>query len=222
MQLDVNNAFLNGDLFEEVYMDILQGYPIKGENLVCTRQWFQKFSAALTSHGFSQSKSDYFLFHAGSKDSFVAVLMNVDDIIVANKSPLVINQVQHTLQGLFKLKVIGDLRYFLGLEIAQSSRGIFISQRHYTLSLLKDTGFSDCKPATLPMDPNLKLNSIGGEPLADNSQYRHLIGCLVYLTISHPDISFAVNKLSQYMSKPRSPHLDALHHLLCYLKSSPG
>ena len=118
--------------------------------------------------------------------------------------------------------MIGDLRYFLGLEIAQPRKGIFLSQRHYTLSLLKDTGFVDCKLATLPMDLNLKLNASDGDLLADDSQYCRLIGRLLHLTISRPDISFAVNKLSQYMSKPWMPHLDALHHLLRYLKSTPG
>ena len=152
----------------------------------------------------------------------MAIVVYVDDIIIANKSSSVINAVKSKLQRLFKLKVIGDLRYFLGLEIAQSKKGIYLSQWHYTLSLLEDTGFSDCKPAVLPMDPNLKLNATDSELLTDDSLYRRLIGRLLYLTISRPDVSFAVNKLSQYMSKPRTPHLDALHHLLRYLKATPG
>ena len=215
-------------------MELPLGYKIKGENLVCrlnksiyglrqaSRQWFKKFSIALTSHGFTQSKSDYSLFYTGKGDNFVAILVYVDDIIVASKSGSVISQVKATLQQLFKLKVIGDLRYFLGLEVAQSKKGIFLSQRHYTLSLLEDTGFADCKPATLPMESNLKLTASDGDPLTDDSRYRRIIGRLLYLTISRPDISFAINKLSQYMSKPRVPHLDALHHLLRYLKSTPG
>lgn len=72
------------------------------------------------------------------------------------------------------------------------------------------------------MDPNLKLSALDGDPLLDSGQYRRLIGRLLYLTISRPDISFAVNKLSQYMSAPRTSHLDAVHHLLRYLKSTPG
>ena len=234
LQLDVNNAFLNGDLFEEVYMDLPLGYHTKGENLVCklkksiyglrqaSRQWFHKFSSAIINAGFTQSKSDYSLFYTGSGDSYVALLVYVDDIIITSKDPAAITNVQLSLQNLFKLKVLGNLKYFLGLEIASSKEGICLSQRNYTLSLLEDTGFADSKPASLPMDPNLKLNTVDGEPLPDDGQYRRMIGRLLYLTISRPDIAFAVNKLSQYMSAPRSPHLDALHHLLRYLKTSPG
>ena len=234
LQLDVNNAFLNGDLFEEVYMELPLGYKVQGENLVCklnksiyslrqaSRQWFQKFSNAIISQGFIQSKADYSLFYKGSGDDFVAILVYVDDIIVASKNPQVVKSVQQTLQHLFKLKVLGSLKYFLGLEIARSKKGIYLSQRNYTLSLLEDTGFTNCKPAPLPMDPNLKPNATDGEAVTDVSQYRRMIGRLLYLTISRPDICFAVNKLSQFLSCPRTPHLDALHHLLRYLKAAPG
>ena len=111
----------------------------------------------------------------------------------------------------------------MGLQIARSNRGIYLSQRNYTLSLLEDTGFIYCKLVVLPMDTNLKLNFTDGEALTDISQYRRLIGRLLYLlTISRPDICLAVNKLSQFLSCPRTPHLDALHHLLRYLKAAPG
>ena len=234
LQLDVNNAFLNGDLFEEVYMDIPLGYHVQGEGLACrlnksiyglrqaSHQWFHKFSTALISHGFTQSKSDYSLFHTGSGHTLVVLLVYVDDIIVAGPNPDMINQVQQQLQRLFKLKVLGDLKYFLGLEIARSDKGICLSQRKYTLSLLEDSGFLGCKPASLPMDSNLKLSATEGEPLTDGSLYRRLIGRLMYLTISQPNIAYSVHKLSQFMSDPRQPHLDAVHHLLRYLKSSPG
>ena len=149
-------------------------------------------------------------------------MVYIDDIIIASKDQAAIGRVQTCLQQLFKLKVLGDLKYFLGLEIAKSAHGICLSQRNYTLALLEDIGFVDSKPATLPMDPCLKLNATDGEALPDSRQYRRLIGRLLYLTISGPDICFVVNKLSQYMSSPRTPHLEALHHLLRYLKSSPG
>ena len=139
LQLDINNAFLNGDLFEEVYVDLPLGFSVKGENLVCklhksiyglrqaSRQWFHKFSTALTSNGFVQSKSDYSLFHIGSGDKLVLLLVYVDDIIVASPNSDLIQQVKGQLQHLFKLKVIGDLKYFLGLEIARFEKGINLS-----------------------------------------------------------------------------------------------
>ncbi|XP_072074363.1 uncharacterized protein [Arachis hypogaea] len=117
--LDINTAFLNGDLDEEVYIQLPQGYPNKGEQrekLVCKlkrsiygliqalKQWFTKFSTALLGAGFTQSKSDYSLFHRGTGDSLVMVLVYVDDVIVASKLDVVVAQTQQTLQGLFKLK----------------------------------------------------------------------------------------------------------------------
>ena len=114
------------------------------------------------------------------------------------------------------------MKYFFGLEIAKSSRGISLSQRKYTLSLLEDTGFLACKPSNLLMDPNLKHNLDDGDLLADPSVYKRLIGRMIYLTISHLDITFAMNHLSQYMKEPRVPHLNVVHHLLQYLKSALG
>ena len=113
-------------------------------------------------------------------------------------------------------------RYILGLEIAKSSKGILLTQRKYTLQLLEDTGYLAYKPQSLPMDPNCKLNSVDGEPLSDVTLYRRLIGRLMYLTISRPDITYAVHKLSQFMSKPRTPHLHVVHHVIQYLKGTPS
>ena len=109
----------------------------------------------------------------------------------------------------FKLKDLGILKYFIGFEIARSSKGIILSQRHYTLQLLEDTGFLGAKPVVLPMDPKLQLNRSNGEPLSasNHSQYRCLIGRLLYLTLSRPDITFVVHRLSQFVSQPRAHHL---------------
>uniref|UniRef100_A0A803NJY2 Polyprotein n=1 Tax=Cannabis sativa TaxID=3483 RepID=A0A803NJY2_CANSA len=97
-----------------------------------------------------------------------------------------------------------------------------MSQRKYTLQLLEDTGFIGCKPTKTPMDPKTKLDDTQGEPLTNPSEYRQLIEKLLYLTLSRPDITYAVNNLSQFMSAPRTPHMQALHHLIRYLKGSPS
>ena len=138
-QLEVNNALLNGDLVEEVYTSILLGY----------RQWFTKFSTALLTLGFIQSQNDYSLFTRGSGDSFAVVLVYVDDIVLAGPFADVLNQVKLNLQQHFKLKDLGVLRYFHGLEIAHSAKGIVLNQCKYVLTLLDDTGFLGSKPVSL-------------------------------------------------------------------------
>lgn len=240
VQLDVNNAFLNGDLREEVYMDLPLGYiqpktqAGSSSKMVCklhksiyglrqaSRQWYSKFSNALLLAGFSQSQSDNTLFTKGSGSSFVALLVYVDDIIIAGPSSSHIQDLKDFVSHHFKLKNLGSLKFFLGLEIAQSQTGICLSQRHYSLKLLEDVGLLASKPVHTPMEPRLRLSSSEGELLTDVSQYRRLIGRLLYLTLSRPDIVFAVHKLSQFVSKPRIPHLQAVHHLLRYIKSAPG
>ena len=115
-----------------------------------SRQWFTKYSFALLQHGFSQSKSDYSLFHKGKGVSLVVLLVYVaymDNIILASLTIFALIAIKSALQSLFKLKDLGSLKYFLGLEIAKSSFGIFLSQRKYTLSLLDDTGFLASKTA---------------------------------------------------------------------------
>ena len=92
--------------------------------------------------------------------------------------------------------------------------GFFLSQRNYALQLLEDTSFLASKPATFPMDPHLQLNSFDGDLLPNATLYRHLVGILLYLTVSRPDITFYVHKLSQIVSHPKRPHFDAIHHLL--------
>ena len=239
VQLDVNNAFLNGTLHEEVYMDIPPGVNIQGEQpstnkMVCklnksiyglkqaSRQWFEKFSKFMLQMGFIQSKSDYSLFHKGHNENYVALLVYVDDIIITGASKSEIAKIKLQLSNAFKLKDLGNLGYFLGLEVAKSKNGIFLSQRNYALQLIEDAGLMGSKPANTPMDARQVLNDFTGELLEDPTQYRRLVGRLLYLNITRPDLAFAVQQLSQFMSSPRTPHMIAAKHLLRYLKQSPG
>jgi hypothetical protein len=232
-QLDVNNAFLHGDLHEEVYMSLPPGYDASPSK-VCklnkslyglkqaSRQWYSKLSAALISLGYKASQADPSLYVKSRGASFTALLVYVDDIVLSGTSIDEIQSVKAFLDQQFKIKDLGQLRFFLGLEIARSSSGIFLNQRKYTLELLDDTGFLGSKPATVPLDPHTKLSATDGVPFDDPSGYRRLIGRLLYLTHTRPDISFAVQHLSQYVSNPLVPHYQAATRILRYLKSCPA
>ena len=187
-----------------------------------SRQWFSKFSTALLAQGFQQSKADYTLFTRTQNGCHISLLVYVDDIILASNDLEVVKLLTTELNSQFKLNDLGSLKFFLGLEVARNPAGISVSQRHYALQLLTDTGFLGCKPSKSPMDQNCKLTLTDGDLLKDPATYRRLIGKLLYLTITRPDLSYCVHKLSQFISQPRLPHLHAAHRVLQYLKGTPG
>ena len=169
-----------------------------------------------------QSKADYTLFTRILKGSFIALLVYVDDVIIASDSSTEVSSFISLLNDRFKLKDLGQLKFFLGLEIARSELGISVCQRKYALEVLEDAGLLASKPVHFPMESNLQLSKDTGDPLADPTIYRRLVGRLLYLTITRPDISFAVQMLSQFMAAPRVPHLAAATRVLRYIKSSPA
>ncbi|KAG5551959.1 hypothetical protein RHGRI_010151 [Rhododendron griersonianum] len=232
-QLDVHNAFLHGDLNEEIFMSLPPGFHRKGETQVCrlnkslyglkqaSRQWFAKISSALLEAGYSQSKADYSLFMNKKGDHCTFVLVYVDDILIAGNDDQAISCLKAFLHQRFRIKDLGQLKYFLGIEIARSKSGIFLNQRKYLLDILADAGYLGSRGCEFPMEQQLKLDHSG--VLLDNpSRYRRLVGRLLYLTITRPDIVYAVNNLSQFMHEPRQPHMDAALRLLRYLKTTPG
>lgn len=233
-QMDVHNAFLHGDLDEEVYMTPPPGLCRQGEKLVCRlhkslyglkqapRNWFSKFSEAIKKAGFSQSHSDHSLFVQVKDSSLTAVLIYVDDMIITGNDAKAIQDLKLFLHQQFHIKDLGYLKYFLGLEVARSKAGIVISQRKYTLEILDDVGFLGVQPVDFPMEQSLKLTNNQGDLLLNPSRYRRLIGRLIYLTITRPDITYSVNILSQFMHAPRKPHWDAALRIVRYLKNSPG
>ena len=148
--------------------------------------------------------------------------MYVDDVLIACNDKAKVDRFKIMLDDNFKLKDLGDLKFFLGLEVARLDKGIALCQRKYTLELLNDAGLLGCKCAKTLMEQNLRLSKFEGEELKDPSHYRRLVGRILYLTITRPNIRFVVHKLSEFMSKPRRPHLDVAHRVLQYLKSEPG
>ncbi|GJY10247.1 ribonuclease H-like domain-containing protein [Tanacetum coccineum] len=236
-QLDINNAFLYGDLSETVYMDLPEGYFSPDDKRVCRlkkslyglkqapRQWNAKLTHTLIDNGFKQSKSDYSLFTKSKNGNFTALLVYVDDIIITGNNSTEIENFKKFLKTKFEIKDLGKLKYFLGIEVLETEQGLCLSQRKYSLDLLSDFGLLACKPSATPLEQNL---SITNEPtdidkVLDNiTEYQKLIGKLIYLTHTRPDISYFVHCLSQFMHKPLRSHLRIALRVLRYLKGNPG
>ncbi|GJZ46651.1 ribonuclease H-like domain-containing protein [Tanacetum coccineum] len=236
-QLDINNAFLYGDLTETVYMKLPDGYFDKNDKRVCKlkkslyglkqapRQWNAKLTQALVEDGFVQSKSDYSLFTKADSGMFLALLVYVDDIIITGNSLVHIENFKTFLKSKFQIKDLGKLKYFLGIEVVETDKGLCLSQRKYCLDLLSEFGLLACKPSAVPLEQNLKISSEPtlNDPVIDKiTEYQKLIGKLIYLTHTRPDISYVVHCLSQFMHRPLRSHLKIALKVLRYLKGSPG
>ena len=188
------------------------------ENMVCrlhkslyglkqaSRNWFSTFSIAIQRAGYTQSKADYSLFTKNQGTSFTAVLIYVDDILLTGNSLQEMSQLKQTLLRQFLIKDLGPLEYFLGIEFSRSKQGIFMTQRKYALDILQDAGLIGAKPENFPMEQQMKLNATDGELLHEPIKYRRLIGRLIYLTVTRPDIVYTVRMLSQFMGEPRTTH----------------
>lgn len=164
------------------------------------RQWFPKLFGALLKFGFRQSKADYSLFTKQKREAFILVLIYVDDLLIASNNESLIYELKGLLNSQFHMKDLGELRYFLGLEVTRSQKGIFLSQRKYLLDLLTEFNMLNVKPLHLPLDPNVKLKTDEGAPLCDPSIYRRLVGKFIYLTVTRLDLSFTIQLISQFMN----------------------
>lgn len=235
-QLDIKNAFLHGDLEEEIYMEQPPGFIAQGESgLVCKlqkslyglkqspRAWFGRFSNVIQQFGLVRCEADHSVFfRCSSSKTFIYLVVYVDDIVITGDDQEGIQALKQHLFQHFQTKDLGSLHYFLGIEVAQSKSGIAICQRKYALDILEETGLLNCKPADTPMDPNVKLLPNQGEPYSDPGRYRRLVGKLNYLTMTRPDISFSVSVVSQFLNSPCKSHWQAVIRILQYIKGSPG
>ncbi|CAH9080033.1 unnamed protein product [Cuscuta epithymum] len=233
-QMDVHNAFLHGDLNEEVYMTIPPGYKTTDSTLVCRlhkslyglkqapRCWFAKLVTALKSYGFLQSYADYSLFTLTRGAVQLNVLVYVDDLLISGNEGNAIAHFKSYLNACFHMKDLGTLKYFLGIEVARSSSGIFLNQRKYALDIISETGLLGAKPASFPIEQHHTLATASGPPLQDPEPYRRLVGRLIYLAVTRPDITYSVHILSQFMQKPLNDHWNAALRVVRYLKGSPG
>ncbi|XP_052199622.1 retrovirus-related Pol polyprotein from transposon RE1 isoform X2 [Diospyros lotus] len=184
-QFDIMNAFLNGELEEEVYMKIPPGFENEERiGKVCKlhkslyglkqspRAWFKRFSSTLTKFGYKQGETGHTLFIKHSNGKRCILIVYVDDIIVTGDDTNEIATLKQRLKEEFVVKDLGNMKYFLGMEVARSKEGIVISQRKYTLDLQKDTGMFACKPRQIPLERNWKYMKKDDDPPVDKEMYQ--------------------------------------------------
>ncbi|KAH9764120.1 retrovirus-related pol polyprotein from transposon RE1 [Citrus sinensis] len=232
-QVDINNAFLNGDLTEAVYMPQPEGFEDKNRpSYICKlekalyglrqapRAWFDKLKGALSCWGFKNSKSDTSLFFRRIESKIVIMLIYVDDIIITGSDSQGIEEVIKDLNTSFALKDLGNLNFFLGIQVQRSQNSLLLSQVKYIQDLLTKTEMTDCKGIETPFSTSEKLKKGVGNRFHDPTLYRSVIGSLQYAVLTRLELAFSVNKLSQFMSDPRQPHWVACKRVLRYLKNT--
>ncbi|RVW75990.1 Retrovirus-related Pol polyprotein from transposon RE1 [Vitis vinifera] len=195
-QFDVKNSFLHGELSKEVYMDLPPGC------MVLEKQCQKVCKLKKSLYGLKQSPRAWFGSYKNDPEEKKAL--------------------QNYLSREFEMKDIGHLKYFFGIEVSRSSEGIFLSQIKYVLDLLQETGMSGCQPVNTPIKEGLKLCVKPNQVSTDNGRYQRLVGRLMYLAHTRPNLAYALSVVSQYMHNPGEQHMNAVMRILRYLKNVPG
>ncbi|XP_020417872.1 uncharacterized protein LOC109948621 [Prunus persica] len=172
--------------------------------------------------GYIQSNADHTLFLKHDGRRLTALIVCVDDIVVTGNDTGEQLKLQKYLSPEFEMKDLGDLKYFLGIEVARSTTGIFLSQQKYVLDLFTETGMLGCKPVDTPIEMYHKLCEDMDQEPSNKEQYQCLVGRLIYLAHTKPDIAYDVSVVSQFMHSPSVSHRNAVDRILIYLKAGPG
>jgi hypothetical protein len=185
------------------------------------RVWYDRIDGFLKSPGFQKSDADVNLYFKVRGNQPVTLIMYVDDLFLTGDEGL-IAWCKRELISEFKMKDLGLMHYFLGLEVWQRQGEIFLAQGKYTVDVLKRFGMMDCKFMSTPMVTNLRKlhDSDSGSDFVDPTMYRQLIGSLMYMIHTRPDICYAVIAMSQFMTEPRQRHWVAAKHILRYLRGT--
>ncbi|KAJ0443321.1 putative RNA-directed DNA polymerase [Helianthus annuus] len=232
-QLDVTNAFLHGTLHEDVYMIQPPGYENPDfPNHLChlrkslyglkqaPRAWYMELTNFLLELGFRKSVADPSLFIYSHDGIISYFLVYVDDIVLTGSSDTFVQHIIRSLSKKIYIKDLGMLHHFLGIEVISTTNGLFLSQHAHIQNLLTKFKMDGAKHVTTPLNSTEPLSPVDGSPHVDPTPYRQLVGSLQYLAFTRPDISFSVNKLSQYMHNPTQLHWQALKRVLRYLKGT--
>jgi hypothetical protein len=232
-QMDVKSTFLNGDLEEEVYMEQPEGFSLTDNpNNVyklkkalyglkqTPRAWYYRLDNFLQDKGFKKGTVDNNLYIKSEGDNLLVVLVYVDDIIFGCTNESSVQWFANSMQIEFEMSRIGEMSYFLGLQVKQSFAGILISQEKYLKEMLKKFQMEDSSPVSTPMVVGCKLSKDVISLNVDQRTYQSMIGSLLYITTSRPDIMQVVGMVGCYQSSPKQSHLVAVKRIFKYLKGT--
>ena len=232
-QMDVKSAFLNGILEEEVYVKQPPGfedatnpeYVYKLYKALyglkqAPRAWYERLSKFLLENNFKMGTADKTLFTRQEKDDILLVQIYVDDIIFGSTNNDLCKEFSEKMSREFEMSMMGELNFFLGLQIRQSDEGIHISQSKYCKEMLKKFDMENTKPVSTPMSTSDKLTEDPKGIPVDTKKYRGIIGSLLYITASRPDIQYSVCKCARFQAAPKESHLSAVKRILRYLKGT--
>ncbi|GJR94675.1 retrovirus-related pol polyprotein from transposon TNT 1-94 [Tanacetum coccineum] len=209
------NGFVNPYHPDKVYRLKKALYGLKQ----APRAWYDELSNFLVSKGFSKGSIDPTLFITKHGEDILLVQIYVDDIIFGSTNPKLSKRFGKLMHSKFDMSMMGELKFFLGIQIHQSPRGIFINQAKYAQEILKKHGMTSCDSIGTPMATKHLDADLSGTPV-DQTKYRSMVGALMYLTASRPDIVHATCYCARYQAKPTEKHLTAVKRIFRYLKDS--
>ncbi|GJX43852.1 retrovirus-related pol polyprotein from transposon TNT 1-94 [Tanacetum coccineum] len=231
--MDVKSAFLNGFINEKVcvaqppgFIDFAKPnyfYRLK-KALYGLKQapkaWYDRLKAFLIKHDYSMGMVDNTLFTKKKDSNLIIVQIYVDDIIFGSTCQEMCDDFAKIMHDEFEMSMMGELNFFLGLQIKQLDDGIFFNQSKYIKEMLKKFGLEDSKPMKTPMSTETKLTRDEEGESVDNTKYRGMIGSLLYLTASRPDIMFSVCLCARFQEDPKTSHLEAVKRIFRYIKGT--
>lgn len=231
--LDVKTAFLHGELKEDVYVSQPEGFEKKGhENKVyklnkalyglcqAPRAWNTKLNSILVDMEFKKCTKEPSVYRKTVNGDRLIVAVYVDDLFVTGTNKRIIDEFKQMMSSRFDMSDLGELTYYLGIEVKQHSEGITLNQKTYAQKILEEAGMSQCNLVHTPMDSGLKLYKAETEREIDATAFRKNVGCLRYLLHTRPDLSYCVGVLSRYMHSPRESHGVAMKQCLRYLQGT--
>ncbi|CAJ2653193.1 unnamed protein product [Trifolium pratense] len=231
-QLDVKSAFLHGELSEDIYVEQPPGYQREKNKVYklkkalyglkqAPRAWYSRIEAYFNSEEFEKCPSEHTLFIKHKPNGKILIVsLYVDDLIYTGNDLLLMNEFKTSMQKEFSMTDLGKMKFFLGVEVIQSEEGIYISQQKYAAEVLGRFGMENCNSVCSPIVPGCKLDKDEDGDATDAREYKQIVGSLMYLLATRPDLAYSVCLVARYMERPTNMHLTAVKRILRHLKGT--